>query len=75
MCAPIAMRSVVAWLESQERIMRQWAATIALDPSADVARLERIAEYCNWLAEERDRIAPVPRGRDGEFTPLRPKAL
>ncbi len=53
MCMTIAVGSMAAWLESQERMMAAWCAEAALDPAADLARIERLQAHCRWLAEER----------------------
>jgi len=57
MCMSIAVESLAAWLESQERMMRAWCADAALDPAADLRQIARLEAHCRWLAEERAQLA------------------
>lgn len=60
MCMALAARSVEAWLETQEAMLRTLCAEAALDPDTDPETLARWERHCRWLAEERARMRPRP---------------
>lgn len=57
MCMHIAAENVIAWIETQERVMRAWAAEAALHPGVDLGHLEHLEDHCRWLSEERKRLS------------------
>ncbi len=46
-----------AWLDAQERMLREWLADLLLDPKAPTNQVERLRAHLEWLRSERDSVS------------------
>lgn len=52
MCLPHDRYSLIAWLETQQCVLRAWRDELTFDEGADTVRIAEIEHYCGWLALE-----------------------
>lgn len=55
------VHSDLAWLDNQERMLRDWLAEATRNPSVDEGWLERLQAHHRWLQAERDSLSAPSR--------------